>query len=227
MKLSVIIPVYNEEATIERIVKKVIDSPFDKEILIVDDGSEDGTGGILRDKIEGLPGVRIFSHEANRGKGAAIRTAQPHITGEITIIQDADLEYDPADYEKMVDPILTREADVVYGSRFLGMHRAFLFWHMIGNKLLTLMPNVLYNTILTDMETCYKAFRSEVFKRITIRSNRFEFEPEITAKVFKMGCKVFEVPIYYDGREYSQGKKITWKDAFGAIWALIKYRFVD
>ena len=227
MKLSVIIPVYNEASTVEQIVDKVMSSTIEKELIIVDDGSTDGTAEILKNRIEGRQGVRIFRHERNRGKGAAVRTAQQHVTGDFAIIQDADLEYDPSDYQKLLEPIMAGKADVVYGSRFLGTHRAFLYWHMLGNKLLTFITNLLYNTILTDMETCYKVFRSDVFKKITIRSDRFEFEPEVTAKVFKMGCKVFEVPITYAGRDYREGKKITWRDAFGAIWTLIRFRFVD
>jgi glycosyltransferase involved in cell wall biosynthesis len=227
MMVSVLMPVYNERATILAIVERVLAVPIEKELIVVDDGSTDGTREIIRDRIEGLPGVRVVYHEKNRGKGAAVRTAQALVTGEIAIIQDADLEYDPADYAKLIEPIAARHADVVYGSRFLGSHRAFLFWHMVGNKMLTLLTNLFYNTILTDMETCYKAFRAEIFKDIRIRSDRFEFEPEITAKVFKRGCKVFEVPIVYDGRDYRDGKKITWKDAFGAVWTIVKYRFVD
>lgn len=227
MKLSVLMPVFNESSTIVEIVDKVMAIDRDKELIIVDDGSTDGTRDILRDKIEGKPGVRVVYHERNQGKGAAIRTAQAHITGEITIIQDADLEYDPRDYEVLLVPIEEQRADVVYGSRFLGRHRAFLYWHYLGNRFLTFVTNLLYNTMLTDMETCYKAFRSEIFKSIHIRSDRFEFEPEITAKIFKKHCRVFEVPISYAGRDYVEGKKITWKDGFGAIWTLLKYRFTD
>lgn len=227
MKLSVIMPVYNERTTIEEIVGQVLAIGRDKELIIVDDGSTDGTRDILRERIEGLPGVKVVYHERNQGKGAAIRTGQAHIAGDITVIQDADLEYDPRDFETLLEPIIEKRADVVYGSRFLGRHRAFLFWHYLGNRFLTFVTNVLYNTMLTDMETCYKAFRSEIFKSIHIRSNRFEFEPEITAKVFKSGCRVFEVPVSYAGRDYVEGKKITWKDGFGAVWTLIKYRFID
>ena len=227
MKVSILMPVFNEKATILEIVDRVMAVPMEKELIVVDDGSTDGTRELIRERIEGRPGVTVLYHDANRGKGAAVRTAQPHVAGEITIIQDADLEYDPRDFASLIDPIVHRHADVVYGSRFLGSHRAFLFWHMVGNKALTLLTNLLYNTILTDMETCYKAFRSEIFKDIRIRSDRFEFEPEITAKVFKRGCRVFEVPIVYDGRDYREGKKITWRDAFGAIWTIVKYRFVD
>ncbi len=169
----------------------------------------------------------ILYHERNMGKGAAIRTGLKHITNDIVIIQDADLEYNPQDYHALIKPILEGNADVVYGSRFLGPHRAFLFWHYVGNKLLTLVTNILYDTILTDMETGYKAFKAEVFKDIEIRSNRFDFEPEITSKVLKRGYRVFEVPITYSGRDYSEGKKISWKDGFSALVALIRYRFME
>ena len=230
MKLSILMPVYNEIATIEKIVPLVLNVELDgveKELIIVDDGSTDGTREVLKEKIESMPQVQVHYHDRNRGKGAALRTAQQHITGEITIIQDADLEYDPKDYAQLIEPIVTDKADVVYGSRFLGRHRVFLFWHRLANYLLTLLTNLLYDTILTDMETCYKAFRSEVFKNVTIKSDRFDFEPEITAKIFKQKCRVFEVPIFYAGRDYQEGKKIGLTDAFAAVWALIKYRFVD
>ena len=227
MKLSILMPVYNEKNTLEEIVRLVREVPLEKELIIVDDGSTDGTLQVLKEKIEPLPDVRVFYHDRNRGKGAAIRTAQQYISGDIAIIQDADLEYDPKDYVTLIDPIINKKADVVYGSRFLGVRRAFLFWHYVGNRLLTFFTNLLYNTMLTDMETCYKAFRAEIFKNLDIRSDRFEFEPEITAKIFKAGYKVFEVPIYYAGRDYKEGKKITWRDAFGAIWTIIKFRFVD
>jgi glycosyltransferase involved in cell wall biosynthesis len=227
MKLSVLMPVYNERGTIEEIVQRVLAVNIEKELIIVDDGSSDGTREILRDKIEPLPGVRVFYHPQNRGKGAAIRTAKEQITGDIAIIQDADLEYDPNDYFTLIDPILKKRADVVYGSRFLGVRRAFLFWHYLGNRFLTFLTNLLYNTMLTDMETCYKAFRAEILRDMPIRSDRFEFEPEITAKVFKRGYKVFEVPIYYAGRDFAEGKKITWRDGFGALWTILKFRFID
>lgn len=227
MKLSVLMPVYNETKTIEEIIKQVLSVDIEKEIILVDDGSTDGTRDILREKIEPLDGVKVYYHEKNKGKGAALRTGQQHISGDITIIQDADLEYDPKDYHTVLKPIIEGRADVVYGSRFLGEHRVFLFWHRVANYLLTLLTNILYDTILTDMETCYKAFRSEIFKSIDIKSNRFDFEPEITAKVFKKKCKVFEVPIKYAGRDYLEGKKIGLSDAFAAVWTLIKFRFVD
>ena len=227
MKLSVIMPVFNEKSTIKEIVAQVMAVDVEKELIIVDDGSIDGTRDILKDKIEALENVKVLYHESNQGKGAAIRTAQQYITGEITIIQDADLEYNPGDYPVLLEPILRDKADVVYGSRFIGTHRVFLFWHRVANWLLTQLTNILYDTILTDMETCYKAFRSEIFKKVVIMSNRFDFEPEITAKVFKMKCRVFEVPIEYAGRDYSDGKKIGLTDAFQAVWSLIKFRFTD
>jgi len=227
MKLSVIMPVFNEKSTIKEIVAQVMAVDVEKELIIVDDGSIDGTRDILKDKIEALENVKVLYHESNQGKGAAIRTAQQYITGEITIIQDADLEYNPGDYPVLLEPILRDKADVVYGSRFIGTHRVFLFWHRVANWLLTQLTNILYDTILTDMETCYKAFRSEIFKKVVIKSNRFDFEPEITAKVFKMKCRVFEVPIEYAGRDYSDGKKIGLTDAFQAVWSLIKFRFTD
>jgi glycosyltransferase involved in cell wall biosynthesis len=227
MKLSVLMPVFNEKATLEEIVAQVRAVDIEKELIIVDDGSTDGTVEILKEKIEPLEGVRVFYHEKNRGKGAAIRTGKEFLTGEISLIQDADLEYDPNDYAKLIEPIEAGRADVVYGSRFLGTRRAFLFWHYLGNRFLTLVTNVLYNTMLTDMETCYKVFKTPILRDMTVRSNRFDFEPEITAKVFKAGCKVFEVPIYYSGRDFSEGKKITWRDGFRALWTIVKFRFTD
>jgi glycosyltransferase involved in cell wall biosynthesis len=226
MEISVIIPVYNEKSTIIQVIEQVQQAPYPKELLIVDDCSTDGTRAILQ---QGTwpDNVHIFYHEHNQGKGAAIRTAVPHASKDVIVIQDADLEYDPKDLEVVLKPIADGKADVVYGSRFLGIHRAFLFWHYVGNKLLTLITNVLYNNMLTDMETGYKAFRAPVLKSVTIRSNRFDFEPEITAKVLKRKYRIYEVPIYYAGRDYGDGKKITWRDAFPALWALIKFRFVE
>jgi glycosyltransferase involved in cell wall biosynthesis len=226
MEVSVIIPVYNEKATIQQIIDLVQQAPYPKEIIIVDDCSTDGTRAIL----EGgtwPENVHICYHAKNMGKGAGIRTGVKQATKEIIVIQDADLEYDPKDLDVVLKPILDGKADVVYGSRFLGIHRAFLFWHYLGNKLLTFITNLLYNNMLTDMETGYKAFRAPILKSITIRSNRFDFEPEITAKVLKRHYRIYEVPIYYAGRDFAEGKKITWRDAFPALWALIKYRFVD
>lgn len=219
------IPVYNEKNTLLDIIGRVQSVPIEKEIIIVDDFSTDGT----RDIMKGIdsPNVKIYYHPSNRGKGAAIRTAIPHATGDIVLIQDADLEYDPMDYPRLIEPILDGRADVVYGSRFLGTHRAFLFWHYIGNKFLSFLTNLLYNTMLTDMETCYKVFRSDVIKGLSLKSDRFQIEPEITAKVFKKGYKVFEVPISYAGRDFKEGKKITWRDGIWAVLTLVKYRFVD
>lgn len=238
-KLSVIIPVYNERATIEEIVRRVQDAPVagvEKEIILVDDGSSDGTRDILRAMqaansaaaAASPAGMKIIFHEVNQGKGAAIRTGLRYVTGELTVIQDADLEYDPREYGVLMQPILEDRADVVYGSRFMGPHRAFNFLHMLGNKFLTLITNLLYNTILSDMETCYKMFRTAVFQDIQLRANRFDFEPEITAKILKRGYRVYEVPISYAGRDVDEGKKISaWRDGLPALWALIKYRFVE
>lgn len=222
MRLSVLMPVYNEKTTIEEIIKKVLDEPTEKELIIVDDFSVDGTREILQ-SIH-IPNVKIFFHEKNQGKGAAIRTAIQHINGDIVIIQDADLEYSPDEYSRIIKPILTDKADVVYGSRFRGTEqRVLFFWHYVANKFLTLISNMLTDLNLSDMETCYKAFRASVIKRINIESDRFGIEPEITAKVAKMGCRVYEVPISYYGRDYTEGKKITWKDGFSAIWCIIKF----
>ncbi len=226
MDISVIIPVYNEKATIQQVIALVQQAPYDKEVIVVDDGSTDGTRAIL-EQSAWPENVHIAYHERNMGKGAAIRTGVQHATKEVIVIQDADLEYDPKDLEVVLRPIADGKADVVYGSRFLGIHRAFLFWHYMGNKLLTFITNLLYNNMLTDMETGYKAFRAPILKSITIRSNRFDFEPEITAKVLKRHYRIYEVPIYYSGRDFAEGKKITWRDAFPALWALIKFRFVD
>jgi len=226
MEVSVIIPVYNEKATIQQVIELVEQAPYQKEIIIVDDCSTDGTREILQQS-SWPEHIRICYHEKNMGKGAGIRTGVQYATKEVIVIQDADLEYDPKDLEVVLKPIADGKADVVYGSRFLGIHRAFLFWHYLGNKLLTLITNILYNNMLTDMETGYKAFRAPVLKSITIRSNRFDFEPEITAKVLKRHYRIYEVPIYYAGRDFAEGKKITWRDAFPALWALIKYRFID
>lgn len=223
MKLSILIPVYNERTTIIEILDRVRAVPFEKEIIVVDDGSTDGT----RELLAQVQNATVFYHERNRGKGAAIQTALQHATGDIVVIQDADLEYDPRDYKQLIEPIVEGRAKVVYGSRFLGPRMAMFFWHMIANKMLTLMTNILYDAILSDMETGYKAFRADVIKGIRLRSHRFDFEPEVTAKILKRGIRIFEVPISYYGREYSEGKKIGMKDGFVAIWTLLKYRFVD
>ncbi len=226
MEISVLIPVYNERATIIEVVRRVQAQPFEKEIIVVDDCSTDGTRELLLET-DWAPNVRVLYHEKNMGKGAGIRTALQAASRDIIIIQDADLEYNPNDFSVVLRPIIDGVADVVYGSRFLGIHRSFMLHHYIGNKLLTLITNVLYNNILTDMETGYKAFRAPVIKDVKIRSNRFDFEPEITAKVLKRGYRIYEVPIYYAGRDYAEGKKITWRDAFAAIWALLRFRFTD
>ena len=221
VKLSIIMPVYDEVETVLEIIKRVKEVPFDKEIIVVDDGSTDGTRELLE---RSGAGIKAFFHEANYGKGAAIRTALPHITGDIVIIQDADLEYDPSEYPRLIAPILEGRADVVYGSRFLGgPHRVLFFWHAVGNRLITALSNMLSDLSLSDMETGYKVVRAEVFKKITIESNRFGFEPEITAKLAKMGCRIYEIPISYWGRNYSEGKKISWKDGIAAIYWIIKY----
>ena len=228
MKLSIVIPCYNEAATIESVVDAVKKSPYDpKEIIIVDDCSQDGTRDILRRLAPEVD--KIFYHDVNQGKGAALRTGFREATGDIVIVQDADLEYDPAEYLKVIQPILSDKADVVYCSRFMGgePHRVLYFWHRVGNGLLTLLSNMCTNLNLTDMETCYKAFRREVIQSIEIQEDRFGFEPEITAKVARKRCRIYEVGISYSGRTYEEGKKIGWKDGFRAIYCILKYRFFD
>jgi glycosyltransferase involved in cell wall biosynthesis len=226
MKLSVVMPVYNEESTIQEILRQVRAVGIVDEIIVVDDGSTDRTRELL--KVEAAqPGTTVIYQRRNQGKGAAVRAGIERAAGDIILIQDADLEYDPRDYPVMIRPIVEGRVKVVYGSRFLGPRKAMMFWHMLANKTLTLLTNVLYNAILSDMETCYKAFRADVIKGIPLRSKRFELEPEITAKVLKRGHRIFEVPISYYGREYTEGKKITWRDGPKAMWTLIKYRFVD
>lgn len=229
--LSILMPVYNEARTIREIVHRVdsVDlKNIRKELIIVDDGSDDGTRDVLKE-LSRTSRHKIYFHGHNMGKGAAVRTALTYATGDIVIIQDGDLEYDPVEYGELIAPILEGRADVVYGSRLSGgkVARAFNFWHFIGNKILTFMTNLLYNSILSDMETGYKVFRADVIKNIQIKSNRFDFEPEITAKVLKRKYKLYEMPISYYGRDFSEGKKITWKDGIAAAWALIKYRLVD
>jgi glycosyltransferase involved in cell wall biosynthesis len=226
VKLSVVVPVYNEEKTIEEILQRVLKVGLADEIVVVDDGSKDSTASLVK-KLAGQ-NIKLISHDKNRGKGAAVRTGIQAAQGDLILIQDADLEYYPEDYPALLKPIQDGAADVVYGSRFLGgPRRPTMFWHMIANKLLTFMTNILYNNILTDMETGYKLFKREALKDISIRSNSFDFEPEITAKILKGKVRVFEVPITFNPRDYSEGKKIGLKDAFEAVWALLKYRFVD
>jgi glycosyltransferase involved in cell wall biosynthesis len=228
MKISVIIPVYNEEDTIKEIVSRVQKVDLDKEIIIVDDHSTDSTPRLLKNINQSYENVQVLSHDRNRGKGAALRTGFASARGEILIIQDADLEYDPQEYEKLLGPILDGRADVVYGSRFLGgPHRVLFFWHYIGNKFLTLLADAFSNLNLTDMETCYKVFRKDVLDEITLKSNRFGFEPEFTMKVAKKGFRVYEVPISYSGRTYEEGKKINWRDGISAIWVILRFRFFD
>lgn len=226
MRLSVVIPVYNERWTIREIARRVQATPFEKEIIVVDDGSTDGSREILRE-LRGSNIIVTF-HPKNRGKGAALRTGFARATGDVIIVQDADLEYDPRDYGALLEPILDGRADVVYGSRFLGgPHRVLFFWHYVGNKFLTLLSNIVTNLNLSDMETGYKAFRAEVLREIEIRSARFGFEPEITAKVARKGCRIYEVPISYSGRDYTEGKKITWRDGVAALWHVMRFRFSD
>jgi glycosyltransferase involved in cell wall biosynthesis len=228
--LSVLIPVYNEVGTLLELLERVREVEIKKEIILVDDGSTDGTVELMHTQIENkFTDVKVLFHEKNRGKGAAIRTAIQAATGDYLIVQDADLEYDPREYFNLLEPILDGRADVVFGSRFLGggAHRVHFFWHRLGNGLLTLLSNMLTNLNLTDMEVCYKVFRREVIQAIPLRCNRFDFEPEITAKVAKRRCRVYEVPISYSGRDYDEGKKIGWKDGVQAIWTILKYRFTD
>jgi glycosyltransferase involved in cell wall biosynthesis len=225
-RLSVVIPIFNERETVREIIRRVttVDVGLEKELVLIDDASTDGTWDIIRE-FEDKPGFTIHRHERNRGKGAALQTGFEVASGDIVIVQDADLEYDPDDYPKLLEPILKEKADVVYGSRFAGgeSHRVLFFWHSVANKLLTLLSNMVTNLNLTDMETCYKAFRADVLKRIRLREERFGFEPEITAKVAHLGVRVYEVGISYSGRDYAEGKKIGWKDGIRALWCIIKY----
>ena len=224
MKLSVVIPVYNEHATIREILERVRAVPLDKEIILVDDGSSDGSREILQG-LAGDESVKVVVHNVNRGKGAALRSGFAQASGDIVIIQDADLEYDPGQYPKLIQPILDGRADVVYGSRFISgdSRRVLFFWHMVGNKLLTLLSNLFTNLNLSDMETCYKVFRRDLLERITIEEDRFGFEPEITAKVARLKARIYEMGISYAGRTYAEGKKIGWRDGLSAIRCIIKY----
>ncbi len=225
-KLSVIIPVYNERSTIQEVIRRVHEVSIAKEIIIVDDFSSDGTREWLKNLSD--PQVTVLFHERNMGKGAAIRSGLAKAAGEIILIQDADLEYSPKDYPELLKPILEDHADVVYGSRFLGgPHRVLFFWHYMGNVLFTFIANMLYNINLSDMGTCYKVFRADVIKKMKLKSDRFGFEPEVTAKVCKQHLRLYEVPISYYGRTYAEGKKITWRDGFVYLWCLLKFRFMD
>ena len=236
MKLSVLVPVYNEERTLEEVVRRVRAFPMAKEIILVDDGSNDGSREILtrlqeesRRAGDALNEVKVFFQPQNQGKGAALKTALGHVTGEIVLVQDADLEYDPADYPTLLEPIQKGQADVVYGTRFAGggAHRVFFFWHSMGNRMLTLLSNMLSNLNLSDMEVGYKVFRAEVLRGIELKSQRFGFEPEITMKLAKKGCRFYEVPISYHGRTYEEGKKITWKDGIAALYFMVRFKFFD
>ncbi len=226
MKISIIIPVYNERETVLQLLDKVRAQPLEKEIVMVDDGSTDGTREILR-KLD-FPELKIFYQDKNRGKGSALRKGIAEASGEIILIQDADLEYNPAEYPRLVQPIEDDQADVVYGARFLGgPHRVLYFWHYCGNKLLTLLTNILFNINLNDMETCYKVFRREALAGVEIRSDGFGFEAEITAKMTKTRQRIYEVPISYYGRTYEEGKKITWRDGLKTLWTLLRFRFIN
>jgi glycosyltransferase involved in cell wall biosynthesis len=228
LTLSIIIPCYNESDTIENIVCAVRESPIDdKEIIVVDDFSRDGTRDVLKNRLEGLVD-RVIYHESNMGKGAAIRTGFRVASGDVLLIQDADLEYNPREYDRLLKPILEGKADVVYGSRFVGgdPHRVLYFWHYIGNKFLTILSNMFTDLNLSDMETCYKVFRRDIIEKITIEEDRFGFEPEITAKVARLKCRIYEVGISYTGRTYLEGKKIGWKDGVRAIWCILKYNLL-
>ena len=228
-KLSIVVPVFNERNTLVEILRRMraVELPdgIEREIIVVDDGSSDGTRDVLNQL--GDSTVRVVMHDVNRGKGAALRTGFAHATGEYVLVQDADLEYDPEDWPRMLNPVLRGKARVVYGSRFTGERRNMLLLHWIGNRFLSMTTNVLYNTTLSDMETCYKLIERDLVDTMKLHSNRFDIEPEITAKILKRGIRIYEVPISYSGREFDEGKKITWRDGFSALWTLVKYRFRD
>jgi glycosyltransferase involved in cell wall biosynthesis len=228
-KLSIVVPVFNERNTLVEILRRMraVELPdgVEREIIVVDDGSSDGTRDVLNQL--GDSTVRVVMHEVNRGKGAALRTGFAHASGEYVLVQDADLEYDPEDWPRMLNPVLRGKARVVYGSRFTGERRNMLLLHWIGNRFLSMTTNVLYNTTLSDMETCYKLIERDLVESMKLHSNRFDIEPEITAKILKRGIRIYEVPISYSGREFDEGKKITWRDGFSALWTLVKYRFRD
>ena len=223
--LSVIVPVFNERNTLPEILRRIrrVELPIEVEVLLVDDGSSDGSNQIATALEDST--VRVISHPANKGKGAAVRTGLAHARGDLILIQDADLEYDPEDWPRLLRPMLRRRAPVVYGSRFTGERKNMMFLHWVGNRFLSMTTNVLYNTTLSDMETCYKLFDRRVLDGVEIRAERFDFEPEITAKLLRRGHRIYEVPISYTGREYDEGKKITWKDGYRALWTLARYRF--
>ncbi|MDH7512691.1 MAG: glycosyltransferase family 2 protein [Clostridiales bacterium] len=226
MRLSIVIPVFNEVKTIEEILRRVqsVDAGLDKEIIVVDDGSTDGTREVLERLAS--PSVKVIFHEKNTGKGSALHTGFAEAGGDIVVVQDADLEYDPREYPQLLEPILDGRADVVYGSRFLGgPHRVLFFWHYVGNRILTTFSNMLSNLNLTDMETCYKVFRKDALQRIKLKSKRFGFEPEVTIKLAKLKCRFYEVPISYSGRDYTEGKKIGWRDGVAALFHIIRFRF--
>jgi glycosyltransferase involved in cell wall biosynthesis len=225
IKVSIIIPVYNEKPTLMEVLRRIDSLPLEKELIIVDDGSTDGSGDLLRNLPPGK--ARVVLHETNMGKGAAIRSAIPLATGDVITIQDADLEYDPNDLLKLLKPILDGKAQIVYGSRFTGERKNMFFWHWVGNRFLTLVTNILFDTTLSDMETCYKMFKAEILKGLNLKSTRFEIEVEMTAKVLKSGHRIYEVPISYAGREFHEGKKITWRDGITALWNLLRFRFFD